>query len=106
MAPKSLHRIRKNACACYNKKDWKRGKDENKKKETDHMGSNNFVVLVAAAVGAVQFKRIPEQKMAEKNAVQKVKSVDDLAGRKIGVQIGTTGDTIQRIMPRKIKVPR
>ena len=49
-------------------------------------------VLVAAAVGAVQFKRIHEQKMAEKNAVQKVKSVDDLAGRKIGVQIGTTGD--------------
>ena len=49
-------------------------------------------VLVAVAVGAVQFKRIHEQKMAEKNAVQKVKSVDDLAGRKIGVQIGTTGD--------------
>ena len=63
-------------------------------------------VLVAVAVGAVQFKRIHEQKMAEKNAVQKVKSVDDLAGRRLVYRLVQREISIQRIMPRKIKVPR
>ncbi len=64
-------------------------------------------VLVAVAVGAVQFKRIHEQKMAEKNAVQKVKSVDDLAGTaRLVYRLVQREISIQRIMPRKIKVPR
>ena len=63
-------------------------------------------VLVAVAVGAVQFKRIHEQKMAEKNAVQKVKSVDDLGTVRLVYRLVQREISIQRIMPRKIKVPR
>ena len=40
----------------------------------------------------------------KKQAENTVFSVDDLSGKKIGVQLGTTGDTLVQIMKRTVQI--
>ena len=50
------------------------------------------VVLVVAIAGYRMYKHQAEQKSTKEAEQNVIKSVDDLTGKKIGVQIGTTGD--------------
>ena len=50
------------------------------------------VVLVVAIAGYRMYRHQAEQKSTKEAEQNVIKSVDDLTGKKIGVQIGTTGD--------------
>ena len=55
-----------------------------------------LVLLIGGICGTKYYQKQQEEKKilqeAEKEQKNKVKSVDDLSGKRIGVQIGTTGD--------------
>lgn len=51
-----------------------------------------IVLLLIAAAGYKQYNDMAAKKAAKEAAKHAVTSVDDLEGKKIGVQIGTTGD--------------
>lgn len=51
-----------------------------------------LLILVAIAGGIIAYKQEAANKQQEKAAKNTITKVDDLAGKRIGVQIGTTGD--------------
>lgn len=51
------------------------------------------IILVIAAVAGVKYYDTSGEEKGENTASKEIVTIDDLKGNKIGVQIGTTGDT-------------
>lgn len=63
-----------------------------KKKKQWFLDGIVLVLLIAIAAGIIVHKQVTAKKQAKQAAETRIEKVDDLAGNKIAVQIGTTGD--------------